>query len=86
MNVQRHTGESQPIVSNLLLRIFKDNTFKYLRLLGLYISSDIISYHHYYQNVCYILVMDREAWRAAIHGVAKSRTRLSDWTELNLKF
>ena len=29
------------------------------------------------------LVMDREAGRAAIHGVAKSRTRLSDWTELN---
>ena len=27
-------------------------------------------------------VMDREAWRAAIHGVAKSRTRLNDWTEL----
>ena len=29
------------------------------------------------------LVTDREAWRSAIHGVAKSRTRLSDWTELN---
>ena len=26
---------------------------------------------------------DREAWHAAIHGVAKSQTRLSDWTELN---
>ena len=29
------------------------------------------------------MVMDREAWRAVIHGVAKSRTQLSDWNELN---
>ena len=32
------------------------------------------------------LVMHREVWRAVIHGVAKSRTRLSDWTELNWKY
>ena len=29
------------------------------------------------------LVMDRKAWYAGFHGVTKSRTRLSDWTELN---
>ena len=32
------------------------------------------------------LVMDWEAWRAAIHGVAKSRTRLSDFTSLNFTY
>jgi len=36
-------------------------------------------------SVCELreLVMDREAWRATIHGVTKSRTQLSDWSELN---
>ena len=32
------------------------------------------------------LVMDREAWRAAVHGVTKSQTQLSDWTDILKQF
>ena len=39
-------------------------------------------WHHWLDGRVSELVMDREAWHAAIHGVAKSQTRLSDWTEL----
>ena len=54
--------------------------------------SCIQGYHYHLSKIPYIcmslgelqeLVMDREAWRAAIHGAAKSRTRLSNWTELS---
>ena len=37
-------------------------------------------------NELWKLVMDREAWRAAIHGASKSQTWLSDWTEQNIVF
>ena len=43
-------------------------------------EDELAGWHHWLDGR--ELAMDREAWRAAIHGVAKSRTWLSDWTEL----
>ena len=53
------------------------------------IEDEMVGWHHWLDEHLSLselreLVMDREDWRAAIHGVAKSQTRLSNWTELSL--
>ena len=52
-------------------------------------EDEMVGWHHWLNDISLgelrELVMNREAWRAAIHGVTKSQTRLRDWTELNWK-
>ena len=53
-------------------------------------EDEIVGWHHRLKDMglggLRELVMDREAWHAVVHGVAQSRTRLRDWTELNWGF
>ena len=46
-------------------------------------EDEMVGWHHRFTEHEFELVVDREAWCAAIHGVTKSQTRLSDWTEVN---
>ena len=49
-------------------------------------EDEMVEWHHWLNGQEFELAMDREAWHAAVHGLAKSWTRMSNWTELSLQF
>ena len=50
---------------------------------GMLVGDEMVRWYHWLNGHEFELVMDREAWHDAIHGVETSQTWLSDWTELN---